>query len=258
MKRSQKVRQEKPIPQPKYQFSIPSIKPITSNQSLFMDALRTKQLVIADGSSGTGKTYLACYWAAKNLIERNIKKIVLLRCYQPLAGRTIGFVPGDATEKLMPYYKQMVDYLEEFLGKVKTEIYLKNNEIEICSLENIRGRSWDNAIVIVDESQGLFIPEVQALVTRIGDGSQMILVGDASGFQSDFHGSMNGLTYLQKLTLKYHIEDCATVTFTSDDIVRSGIVKEFVKAFESEVTEEQIGFEIIKQKEIFSQIKKGR
>jgi phosphate starvation-inducible protein PhoH len=181
MKRSQKVRQEKPIPQPKYQFSIPSIKPITSNQSLFMDALRTKQLVIADGSSGTGKTYLACYWAAKNLIERNIKKIVLLRCYQPLAGRTIGFVPGDATEKLMPYYKQMVDYLEEFLGKAKTEIYLKNNEIEICSLENIRGRSWDNTIVIVDESQGLFIPEVQALITRIGEYSQMILVEDVVG-----------------------------------------------------------------------------
>ena len=258
MKRSQKVRQGRDIPQPKYQFSIPTIKPITSNQALFMDALRTKQLVIADGSSGTGKTYLACHWAVKNLIERNIKKIVLIRCYQPLAGRTIGFVPGDATEKLMPYYQQMVDYIEEFYSKAKTEIALKNNDIEICSLENIRGRSWDNTIVIVDESQGLFIPEVQALVTRIGDGSQMILVGDASGFQSDFHGSMNGLTYLQKLTLKYHIEDCATITFTSDDIVRSGIVKEFVKAFESEVTEEQIGFEIIKQKEIFSQIKKSR
>ena len=86
----------------------------------------------------------------------------------------------------------------------------------------------------------------------------MILVGDASGFQSDFHGSMNGLTYLQQLVLKYHIEDCSTVTFSSDDIVRSGIVKEFVKAFESEVVEEKIGYQIVSQKEIYSQIKKGR
>ena len=258
MKRSQKQREGRPIPQQtKYQKQI-TLNPITSNQSLFMDALRNKQLVVADGSSGTGKTYIACYWAAKNFLERNIRKIILIRCYQPLAGRTIGFIPGDANEKLMPFYKQMIDYLVEFLGKEKVEIAMKHGDIEICSLENIRGRSWDDSIVIVDESQGLFIPEVQALITRIGDNSQMILVGDASGFQSDFHGSMNGLTYLQKLALKYHIEDCTTVTVTSDDIVRSGIVKEFVKAFESEVVEEKIGYQIVSQKEIYSQIKKGR
>lgn len=261
MRRSEKQRQGKPIPaQPKFQQQrqVSHLNPITSNQSLFMDALKSKQLVIADGSSGTGKTYIACWWAAKNLIERNIKKIILIRCYQPLAGRTIGFIPGDATEKLMPFYRQMVDYLEEFLGKDRIEIAMKHGDIEICSLENIRGRSWDNAIVIVDESQGLFIPEVQALVTRLGEYSQMILVGDASGFQSDFHGSMDGLTYLQKLVLKYHIDSCSTITFTSEDIVRSGLVKEFVKAFESEVTEEKIGYQVVTQKEIYSQIKKGR
>lgn len=259
MKRSQKQREGRPIPtQQKFKPQVTNLNPITSNQQLLMEALRSKQLVIADGSSGTGKTYLACWWAAKNLIERNIKKIILIRCYQPLAGRTIGFIPGDANEKLMPFYRQMIDYLEEFLGKDRVEISMKHGDIEICSLENIRGRSWDDAVIIVDESQGLFIPEVQALITRIGEYSQMILVGDASGFQSDFHGSMDGLTYLQKLVLKYHIDSCSTITFTSDDIVRSGIVKDFVKAFESEVVEEKIGYQIVTQKEINSQIKKGR
>jgi phosphate starvation-inducible PhoH-like protein len=179
----------------------------------------------------------------------------LIRAYQPLAGRSIGFLPGTLDEKLMPYYQQMIDYFEDYLGKATTEIHLKQKTIEICSLETIRGRSWERAIIIVDEAQSLFVPEVQALVTRIGEGSQMIFCGDNSGTQTDVRVGTDGLTYLEQLVLRYEITDTAFVKFTRDDIVRSGITKEFVVAFEEELGRQD---PLVALVDIDKQFKKGR
>jgi phosphate starvation-inducible PhoH-like protein len=134
-----------------------------------------------------------------------------------------------------------LDYLEDFLGKATVEIALKNKSIEICSLETIRGRSWDNCIVIVDEAQNLYPPEVQALVTRIGENCQMIICGDATGTQSDITKGINGLLYLEDICQKYNIGDTCFVSFTRDDIVRSGMTKEFVIAFEEEYLKANLG-----------------
>ena len=213
-------------------------------------------MIVGEGSAGAGKTLLACWHSAKKLHYGDIRKVILLRAYQPLAGRTTGFIPGDFLSKLTPFYQQMIDYFEDYLGKATTQIHLAQGTIEICSLETIRGRSWDNAVVIVDESQNLFIPEVQALCTRLGENSQMIFCGD--NIQSDVKNGMNGLQYLKKLVDKYSIPEVSFIKFTKDDICRSGITKSFVIAFEDEMQADATGKAIISQVEQDKQHKRGR
>lgn len=219
----------------------PVLLPKNENQRLFMEGLVYDSLVVGHGSAGSGKTILACYHAAKQLHTGQIKKIILLRAYQPLAGRSIGFLPGTADEKLLPYYRQMIDYLEDCFGKASTEIHLKQKTIEICSLETIRGRNWDDCTVIVDEGQNLYVQEVQALMTRMGERCQMIVCGDSSGVQTDIKKGMDGLTYLNKVVHKYRIEDTCFVAFTPEDVVRSGMTKDFVLAFEQEYILDKTG-----------------
>ena len=255
VKRTQKTQDMLVKKEKFHRTQFPALLPKNERQSNLLEALKYNTLVVAAGSAGVGKTLLACWHAAKKIHFGDIKKIVLIRAYQPLAGRSIGFLPGTAEEKLIPYYQQMLDYFEDYLGKATTEIHLKNKTIEICSLETIRGRSWQDCIIIVDEAQNLFIPEVQALVTRVGEGSQLILCGDNSGVQTDVRGGLDGLTYLKRLVDKYNISDSCFINFERDDIVRSGLTKEFVIAFESEVVDP---LPIVSVAEIDKQFKKGR
>lgn len=236
MKRSQKLQEQRMVREKfEHQRKIPALHPKTENQRKFMQAMRENKLVIGKGCAGTGKTLLACWWAANEFINHRCKKIVLLRAYQPLAGRSIGFKPGTHEEKLYGFYVQLIEYLEDFMGKGAVEIAMRNKEIELGDLEVIRGRSWDNnTIVITDESQNLFVPEIQALVTRLGEDSQMICIGDDSGFQTDVKKGKNGLDYLVEVVEKYQVNDIGIVSFGHDDIVRSGMVKDFVIAFEKE------------------------
>lgn len=215
----------------------PVLTPKTENQKYFFESLEYDTLAIAAGSAGTGKTLLSCYAAAQKLYHGKIKKIILIRAYQPLANRSIGFLPGTAEEKLEPYYRQMLDYLEDFLGKAELDILRKRGAVEICSLETIRGRNWDDSFIIVDEAQSLVADEVKALVTRIGQNSQMALVGDNSGVQSDVKNTEDGLSYLVGIIEKYDIAETGITYFTQEDILRSGITKQFVIAFDAELQE---------------------
>lgn len=258
MKRNLKVREQVVQKEKFVRQTFPQLLPKNENQRVLLDALKYDKLVVAQGSSGVGKSLLAVWHAAKQLNAKQIKKVVLIRAYQPLAGRSIGLLPGSAAEKLMPFYQQLIDYFEDFLGKATTEIHLKNGSIEICSLETIRGRSWDNAIILVDEAQCLYVPEVQALVTRVGETSQIIFCGDDTGMQTDVKNGMNGLRYLKKLTEKYNISETSFVNFTREDICRSGLTKEFVIAFEEEMLEDERGTAIVSQAEQDKQFKKGR
>ena len=241
MKRNQKVAAQR-IQKEKFQRQqFPALLPMNAKQTELLEALKYNTLVVARGSAGTGKTLLAVWHAAKKLHYADIKKVVLIRAYQPLAGRSIGFLPGTAEEKLLPFYQQMIDYFEDYLGKATTEIHLKNKTIEICSLETIRGRSWNDSIIIVDESQNLYVPEIQALTTRVGTNSQIVFCGDNTGPQTDVKKGMDGLTYLEKICVKYNIDDCSFTTFGREDVVRSGLTKEFVIAFEDELIAEATG-----------------
>lgn len=258
MKRNLKVREQVVQKEKFVRQTFPQLLPKNENQRVLLDALKYDKLVVAQGSSGVGKSLIGVWHAAKQLNAKQIKKVVLIRAYQPLAGRSIGLLPGSSAEKLMPFYQQLIDYFEDFLGKATTEIHLKNGSIEICSLETIRGRSWDDAIILVDESQCLYVPEVQALVTRVGETSQIIFCGDDTGMQTDVKNGMNGLRYLKKLTEKYNISSTAFVNFTREDICRSGLTKEFVIAFEEEMLEDERGTAIVSQAEQDKQFKKGR
>lgn len=259
MKRREKVQTQR-VQKEKFQRNqFPSLNPMNDKQKDLQDALKYNTIVVAQGSAGVGKTLLACYHAAKKLHYGDIKKIILIRAYQPLAGRTIGMLPGDADQKLLPFYQQMIDYFEDFLGKATTEIHIKNKTIEICSLETIRGRSWSDAIIIVDESQSLFVPEVQALTTRIGENAQMIFCGDNTGNQTDVKNGMDGLTYLNKIVQKYNIPDCQFITFTRDQICRSDVVRDFVIAFEEEMIADEKGLDtVVSRADVDKQFRKGR
>ena len=259
MKRRDKVQTQR-VQKEKFQRNqFPSLNPMNDKQKDLQEALKYNTIVVAQGSAGVGKTLLACYHAAKKLHYGDIKKIILIRAYQPLAGRTIGMLPGDSDQKLLPFYQQMIDYFEDFLGKATTEIHIKNKTIEICSLETIRGRSWSDAIIIVDESQSLFVPEVQALTTRIGENAQMIFCGDNTGNQTDVKNGMDGLTYLNKIVQKYNIPDCQFITFTRDQICRSDVVRDFVIAFEEEMIADEKGFDtVVSRADVDKQFRKGR
>lgn len=258
MKRRMKI-QDQMIKKEKFaRQEFPALLPKNENQKKLLDALKYNSLVIAEGSAGVGKTLLACWYAAKKLHYGDINKVVLIRAYQPLAGRTTGFLPGSVEDKLRPYYQQMLDYFEDYLGKGTTEIHLKQGTIEMCSLETIRGRSWNDAVIILDEAQSLYVPEVQALVTRLGENSQMIFCGDNSGLQTDVKNGMDGLTYLHKLVEKYNIPDVESIQFTRDDICRSDITRNFVIAFEDELIAEQTGCAIITKADMDKQHKKSR
>ena len=259
MKRREKTQVQR-VQKEKFQrVQFPTLNPLNDMQKELFDSLKYSTIVVAQGSAGVGKTLLGCYHAAKKLHFGDIKKIVLIRAYQPLAGRSIGMLPGDSDQKLLPFYQQMVDYFEDFLGKATTDIHIKNKTIEICSLETIRGRSWSDTIIIVDEAQSLFVPEIQALTTRIGDSCQMIFCGDNTGNQTDVKNGMDGLTYLNKVATKYNIPDIEFVSFTRDHIVRSNIVRDFVIAYEDEMIAEETGQPtIISRNDVDKQYKKGR
>lgn len=196
-------------------------------------------LYVTDDFVLTHNTLLSLHHAAKKLYYGKVKRIVLIRAYQPLAGRSIGFLPGELEDKLLPYYKQMLEYLEDFLGKAQVEIHRKKGEIEICSLETIRGRSWDDSVIVIDEAQNLYSEEIQALVTRIGENSQMIFMGDDSGIQTDIKNKQDGLSYLLGIIEKYDIPDTDFIHFDYNDILRSDVTRHFVIAFDKELQEEK-------------------
>lgn len=238
MKRNQKVQRKVLQGEASEATSrFPQITPKTPNQKLFTEALRDNKLVVGAGCAGTGKTLLAIYHAAKQLHLNRIRNIILIRAYQPLAGRSIGFLPGELEDKLLPYYAQMINYLEDILGKATVEIHIKRKSIEICSLETIRGRSWEDSVVIVDEAQNLFEPEIQALTTRIGENCQLVLIGDDSGVQTDVKNKKDGLSYLLGIVEKHNISDVGVIRFQYSDILRSGLTREFVIAYDKELQE---------------------
>lgn len=240
VKRSQKQQQDL-VKRQKFQADrqVPQIHPKTENQRKFFNALNEKTLIVGRGSAGSGKSLISCYVAARELSLNHVKKIVLIRAYQPLAGRSTGFLPGSVEEKLYPYYAQMIEYLEDVLGKAAVEIALKHKTIEICPLETIRGRNWDDAYVVCDEAQNLYVAEIQAIVTRVGHNTKLVFVGDHTPIQNDVKKGENGLDYLVRILKKYNITDSEIITFGYDDILRSGITRDFVIAFDKETQEEE-------------------
>jgi len=203
--------------------------PKNKNQEFYIKSLRSSDQVVVFGPAGTGKTYVVATEAASLYHTKAINRIIITRPHVAV-GEKLGYLPGTLEEKCAPWALPVIDVLEKHLGNGVVETGLKNGNIETAPLALMRGRSFDNAFVIVDEAQNITLQELKMVLTRIGEGSKLVLNGDIQ--QSDLK-ECDGLTKIIHL-IKKHCLDIPIVEFGIEDIVRSGITKEWVKVFTAE------------------------
>ena len=205
------------------------VKPKTLGQKQYIDAIRNNMIVFGLGPAGTGKTYLAMAMAITAFKNQEVERIILTRPAIE-AGEKLGFLPGDLQSKVDPYLRPLYDALYQIMG---AETFLKNMEkglIEVAPLAYMRGRTLDNAYIILDEAQNTTPAQMKMFLTRIGFGSKVIITGDAS--QKDLaSGVQSGLDIAGKV-LK-NIEGIAFCNMTSKDVVRHPLVQKIVKAYEN-------------------------
>ena len=204
------------------------IKPKTIGQKKYVDSIRSHMITFGLGPAGTGKTYLAMAMAITAFQREEVSRIILTRPAIE-AGEKLGFLPGDLQSKVDPYLRPLYDALYQIMG---TERFLSNMEkglIEVAPLAYMRGRTLDNAYIILDEAQNTTPAQMKMFLTRIGFGSKVIVTGDAT--QKDLApGTVSGLDVAQKV-LK-DIDDIAVCTLTSKNVVRHPLVQKIVKAYE--------------------------
>lgn len=200
--------------------------PKTEKQKELLEALKSNRQVFILGPAGTGKTYVTATYAADLYTLKEIDKIVITRPHVAV-GKELGFLKGDLTEKTMPWALPVLDVLEKHLGKGAVETGIKNGNIEMAPLALMRGRSFDNAFIIVDETQNITTHELKMLLTRVGEGTTIVLNGDVQ--QSDLREA-DGLTKVIHLAKK-HMLPVPVIEFDVDDIIRSDITAMWVKTF---------------------------
>ncbi len=204
------------------------IKAKTATQIEYTKKVKDNDIVFAIGPAGTGKTYLAVAFAISALKNKQINKIVLSRPAVE-AGESLGFLPGDLSEKIDPYLKPLYDALEDMLPNEKLKSYIEKGVIEIVPLAYMRGRTLNNSFVILDEAQNATNVQMKMFLTRLGPNSKAIITGDIT--QIDLPGKENsGLVQIQKV-LK-GIEDIEFVYFNKNDVVRHRLVKNIIDAYE--------------------------
>lgn len=205
------------------------IKPKTIGQKTYVDQIRKKMIVFGVGPAGTGKTYLAMAMAITAFKNDEVSKIILTRPAIE-AGEKLGFLPGDLQSKVDPYLRPLYDALNQIMGP---EAYIKNSEkglIEVAPLAYMRGRTLENAFIILDEAQNTTPAQMKMFLTRIGFGSKVVITGDLT--QKDLPiGTQSGLDVALKVLGK--IEDIGFSYLTSQDVVRHPLVQRIVKAYDN-------------------------
>ena len=204
------------------------IKARTVNQLRMVSEYRTCDLLIAEGPAGTGKTFMAIALAVRALKNREVKKIILSRPAVE-AGERLGFLPGDLREKLDPYLQPLYDALNDMVPFRKLESWFEEGTIQIVPLAFMRGRTLENAFVILDEAQNATINQLKMFLTRMGSNSKFIITGDTT--QIDLPKRSDSGLY-QAIQLLGDIEGIGVVPFDDRDIVRHKLVKKIVKAYE--------------------------
>ena len=202
------------------------LTPKTDTQGKLIAALTGGNQVFILGPAGTGKTYVTATFAADLYITKEIDKIVITRPHVTV-GKDIGYLPGTLEEKTYPWALPVLDVLIKHLGKGTVETGIKNGNIEMAPLALMRGRSFDNSFIIVDETQNITTHELKMLLTRVGEGSKIVLNGDVQ--QSDLPNG-DGLSKVIHLAKK-HMLPVPVIEFGIDDIVRSDICAQWVKIF---------------------------
>ncbi|HOI79540.1 MAG TPA: PhoH family protein, partial [Petrimonas sp.] len=208
-------------------------KPIlarTANQKKLVEVFDDNDLVFAIGPAGSGKTYTAIALAVRALKTKQVRKIILSRPAVE-AGEKLGFLPGDMKEKIDPYLQPLYDALEDMLPPLKLKEYIENKIIQIAPLAFMRGRTLNDAVIILDEAQNTTKPQIKMFLTRLGLNGKMIVTGDIT--QIDLPASQqSGL--IHSMSLLKGIKGISTVEFNKKDIVRHKLVQRIVEAYEKE------------------------
>ncbi len=199
-------------------------------QRTYLEALKDNDIVLVSGSAGTGKTYLAVAYAVNLLKKNKIKKIIITRPAVE-AGEKLGFLPGDLKEKVDPYLIPIYDALEDFLGKESMDKLLEKGSIEVAPLAYMRGRTLDNAVIILDEAQNTSSNQMKMFITRLGFNSKMIITGDLS--QVDLpNKSYSGL--LEAILKLEDIKGIKHIHFTKYDVMRHPLVTKVLERYGDE------------------------
>ena len=202
-----------------------AIVPKTDGQLAFIKAIEEKPVVFGIGPAGTGKTFLAVIYAVSALKRGDVKRIVLTRPAVE-AGENLGFLPGDLKEKVDPYLTPLYDALHDMLGNEQTEKLIEKGVIEIAPLAYMRGRTLNDAFVLLDEAQNTTASQMKMFLTRLGFRSHMIITGDVS--QIDLQKNVqSGL--VQSAHILEGLEDIAIIRLTSEDVVRNPIVQKIIE-----------------------------
>ena len=206
------------------------IKSKTVGQKKYVDLMKKNTITFGVGPAGTGKTYLAVALAVNAFKAKQVEKIILTRPAVE-AGEKLGFLPGDLQEKVNPYLRPLYDALQEMLGIETYSKMMERGTIEIAPLAYMRGRTLNNAYVILDEAQNTTKEQIKMFLTRLGEGSRMVITGDLT--QVDLpRGHTSGLRHAIKI-LK-DIEDIGIIKLSERDVVRHPLVQKIVKAYQSE------------------------
>jgi len=206
------------------------IVPRTPGQARYVQSIREHDITFAIGPAGTGKTYLAVAVAVEALKNHQIRKIVLVRPAVE-AGESLGFLPGDITAKINPYLRPLLDALQEMIDYDQMKRYMEQDVVEVVPLAYMRGRTLNEAFIILDEAQNTTVSQMKMFLTRMGNGSKIVISGDTT--QVDLpRASASGLTdALHRLS---EIKGINVVQLNKSDIVRHRLVQEIVRAYEDE------------------------
>lgn len=208
-------------------------KPIrakTIGQREYIQAIRHKDVVFGIGPAGTGKTYLAVVMATQALKNGHVKRIILTRPAVE-AGESLGFLPGDLKEKVDPYLRPLYDALNDIYGAEQTQRLIERGTIEIAPLAYMRGRTLDDAFVILDEAQNTTHPQMKMFLTRLGFGSKMVITGDKT--QIDLPKNTESGLIVAERTLKY-VKPIHFQILEQGDVVRHPVVAKIIKAYEDQ------------------------
>ncbi len=207
----------------------------TENQQKLVDYSENNDILFAVGPAGTGKTYTAVALAVRALKNKSVKKIILTRPAVE-AGESLGFLPGDLKEKIDPYLRPLYDALDDMIPADKLLYYMQNRVIEVAPLAYMRGRTLDNAFMILDEAQNATTLQLKMFLTRIGPSAQCIITGDMT--QIDLpKNQQSGLK--KTMQILDGIEGIGMVHLSADDVVRHRLVKDIIKAFDKDSEREQ-------------------
>ena len=204
------------------------IRPKTLGQKIYIDTIRSNDIVFGIGPAGTGKTYLAMAAAVGALREKRVQRLILCRPAVE-AGERLGFLPGDLQEKVDPYLRPLYDALYDMIGIETFQRYFERGSIEVAPLAYMRGRTLDDAFIILDEAQNTTSEQMKMFLTRLGFGSKAIITGDVT--QVDLpRGSTSGLVEAQHVL--EGVEGIGMVTLTDKDVVRHQLVQKIIVAYE--------------------------